>query len=101
LRPAPAITLALRTAPFLALLAGPVTLAGMPAAPAPGRLLASRTAIATLRLRRPEPAFTVFEKTAPLSKPPTRALIGSARERILRWAQGRSLLPKVKPRRRA
>ena len=100
LTPAFAITLTLRPPPLFPRRAGPIAPTGIPAPPTPRRLLASFTAIAILGLTRMERPFTVFQETAPLSKRP-RPLIGRARGWILKWAHGRSLLPKVKPRRRA
>ena|ERR1700730_2782333 len=60
-----AVTLTLRAAPFLAVLAGAVALAGPPTPPAAGRLLTGHAAIATLRARGPEPAFAALEQAAP------------------------------------
>jgi hypothetical protein len=89
LSPAFAVAPTLGTPPLLALPASAITLTGMSAPPAPGRLLASRTAIATLRMGRPEPLFTALQKTAPRSKPTPWPLIGRAPGWILRWAHGR------------
>src|SRR6266478_2606490 len=58
LLPAFAITPTLRTPALLPLLRGPIVATGIPAPPAPSCLLATLTAIATLRISRPEPAFT-------------------------------------------
>jgi hypothetical protein len=89
LTPAFAITPTLRPPPRFALRLRPIAPTGIPAPPTPRRLLASFTAIASLGPTRTEPSFTVFQKTAPLSKRP-RPLIGGAPEWILRWAHGRS-----------
>jgi hypothetical protein len=89
LTPAFAITPTLRPPPLFALRLRPIAPAGIPAPPTPRRLLASFTAIAILGLARMERLFTVFQKTAPLSKRP-RPLIGRALGWILRWAHGRS-----------
>jgi hypothetical protein len=89
LLPALAITPTLRTPALLPLLRGPIVATGIPASPAPSCLPATCTAVATLRMARPEPAFTAFQETASASKPPPRLLIGLATATILRWAQGR------------
>jgi hypothetical protein len=84
-----AITPTLRTPPLFALRAGPIVLTAMPTSPVPGRLLASCTAITTLRLTRVEPPFTALQKTAPPPKAPPRPLINRPPTWILRWAHGR------------
>src|SRR5260370_38911306 len=68
-----AITPTLRTPPLFALRAGPIVLTAMPTPPVPGRLLASCTAITTLRLTRVEPPFTALQKTAPPPQAPPRS----------------------------
>jgi len=83
-----AVAPTLRTPPLLALRAGPIMLARMPAPPAPGCLLAIFTAITSLRMGRMEPPLTAFQKTASAAKLP-RPLNGRAPRQILRWAHGR------------
>ncbi len=89
LSPAFPVAPTLGTPPLLALPASAITLTGMPASPAPGRLLASCTTIAALRMGRPEPLFTAFQKTASTAKQPPRPLLGRAPRWILGWAHGR------------
>ena len=82
-----AVPLALLPATFLAVPAGAIALAGPPTPPAAGRLLTPRTAIATLRTRRPEPAFTVLEQA-----PPATVGTVSAERAFLTWPRKRGKL---------
>ena len=60
-----AVTLTLLPATCLAVPAGAVALASPPTPPAAGRLLTGHAAIATLRVRGLEPAFTALEQAPP------------------------------------
>jgi hypothetical protein len=97
-----AVPLTLLPATFLAVPAGAVALAGPPTPPATGCLLTAHTAIATLRLRRPEPPFTALEQA-----PPAAVGTVSAARAFLTWtrkvgkllrAHGRECSRVVKPR---
>jgi hypothetical protein len=75
-----AVPLTLLPATFLTVPAGAIALAGPPTPPAAGRLLTALAAIATLRTRRAEPAFTVLEQA-----PPTAVGTVSAERAFLTW----------------
>jgi hypothetical protein len=74
------VPLALLPATFLAVPAGAIALASPPTPPAAGRFLTGHAAIATLRARWPEPAFTVLEQA-----PPAPVGTVSAQRTFLTW----------------
>jgi hypothetical protein len=74
------VTLTLRAATFLAMLAGAVALAGAPTPPPAGRLLTVRAAVAGLRPRGPKPAFAALEQA-----PPATVGTAAAERAFLTW----------------
>lgn len=85
-----AITATLLPPACLAVLRGPVTLAGMPPLPGTRLRLAGRTAIARLRTARPKELLTILQETAPRTRMTTgRPLNRPARGSKLGWVQGR------------